>query len=268
MFNLKKKVIIITGAAGLLGNSFCEAILENNGIPIAIDIDIEKLKLLKKKIKKTFDYNIQVYKVDITNENNIRSNCLAIKKKFNKIDALVNNAALNPKLDIHNTLKGNSLETFSLNKWNKEISVGLTGSFLCSKYYGNLISRNKKGGTIINISSDLGLIAPNQSLYISGNDKNNVKPITYSVVKSGLIGLTKYLSTYWIGKNIRSNAICPGGIENDQEQKFKLKIKKLIPLQRMARKDEYKSTLIWMLSDSSEYLNGAVIPVDGGRTAW
>ena len=96
----------------------------------------------------------------------------------------------------------------------------------------------------------------------------NVKPITYSVVKTGLIGLTRYLSTYWADKNVRCNAICPGGVENGQPKSFLDKIATRIPMGRMANVDEYQGTLIWMLSDASSYLNGAVIPVDGGRSSW
>ena len=123
--------------------------------------------------------------------------------------------------------------------WNQDLAVGLTGSFLCTKYFGNLISKNRNGGSIINISSDLGLIGPKQSLY----SKKNFKPVSYSVVKSGIIGLTKYTSTYWADKNIRCNAICPGGIKNNQPEAFLKKINKEIPLGRLAKKDEYQELL-------------------------
>ena len=95
-----------------------------------------------------------------------------------------------------------------------------------------------------------------------------VKPITYSVVKSGIIGLTRYLSTYWPDNLVRANALCPGGVKNNQSEQFLNRIKSRIPLSRMAEVDEYQGTLVWMLSDASSYLNGAIIPVDGGRTAW
>ncbi|MBT4730778.1 SDR family oxidoreductase, partial [Candidatus Woesearchaeota archaeon] len=155
--------------------------------------------------------------------------------------------------------------------WNDDISVGLTGAFLCAKHYGFAISKNSNGGSIVNISSDLGLIAPDQRLYAKNgidHDKQNVKPITYSVVKTGLIGLTRYLATYWADKGVRCNVICPGGVENGQPVEFLKEINKRIPVGRMARVDEYQSTLLWMLSDSSSYLNGAIVPVDGGRTVW
>ena len=163
------------------------------------------------------------------------------------------------------------LENFPIKIWNKDIAVGLTGAWLCSKHYGSEIAKNKKGGSIVNISSDLGLIAPDQRLYMKKNEteKNrSVKPVTYSVVKSGLIGLTRYLSTYWADKGVRCNVMCPGGIENGQSDEFLDKVKTRIPMGRLAKSDEYQGTLIWMLSNASSYLNGAVVPVDGGRTVW
>ena len=130
---------------------------------------------------------------------------------------------------------------------------------------------HQNGGSIVNISSDLGLIAPDQRLYAKkGVDDNlqNVKPVTYSIVKTGLIGLTRYLATYWADKNVRCNAMCPGGVENGQSNDFLQEVSLRIPMSRLAQADEYQGTLLWMLSDASSYLNGAIVPIDGGRTAW
>ena len=183
---------------------------------------------------------------------------------------MINNAANNPSIE-SSSINFSRLENFPIEQWNNDINVGLTGSFLCSKYFGQKIANNKNGGSIINISSDLGLIAPDQGLYSKDgtpNDEQNVKPITYSVVKTGIIGLTRYLSTYWSDQGVRCNALCPGGIENNQPDDFILKVSKKIPLGRLAKPHEYQGAIVWMLSDASSYLNGAIIPVDGGRTAW
>ena len=136
---------------------------------------------------------------------------------------------------------------------------------MCIKHYGNQISKNKNGGSILNISSDLGLIAPDQSLYRVNNLEEHlqpVKPITYSVVKSGLIGITRYVSTYWAKKNVRVNAICPGGVFNNQDSKFVKRLIKKIPLNRMANKDEYQGLIIFLLSSSSSYITGSIISAD------
>ena len=184
---------------------------------------------------------------------------------------MVNNAANNPKVEDSNEVNFSRLENFPLDIWHDDISVGLTGAFLCAKHYGFAISKNPNGGSIVNISSDLGLIAPDQRLYSKtgvNESLQNVKPVTYSVVKTGLIGLTRYLATYWPDKNVRCNAMCPGGVENGQPKEFLKEVSARIPMARMANAGEYQGTLIWMLSDASSYLNGAVIPVDGGRTTW
>ena len=218
-------------------------------------------------------YNINSvgFAVDITNELDVKKNAKKIISLYGKIDGLVNNAANNPKVEENSKINFSRLENFSLDIWNKDISVGLTGSFLCAKYYGYEISKNPSGGSIVNISSDLGLIAPDQRLYKKpglSENQQSVKPITYSIVKAGLIGLTRYISTYWAIQNVRCNAICPGGIENGQSNDFLKEVSFRIPMNRLAQVDEYQGTLIWMLSDASSYLNGAIVPVEGGRTVW
>ena len=211
------------------------------------------------------------FAIDITDEKAVESNAKQLIEKFGKIDGLVNNAANNPKVEDSKKVNFSRLENFPLGIWNDDIAVGLTGSFLCAKHYGGAISKNSNGGSIINISSDLGLIGPDQRLYSKvglAENQQPVKPVTYSVVKTGLIGLTRYLATYWVEQNVRCNAICPGGVENGQPEDFINSVSSRIPMGRLAKSNEYQGTLIWMLSDASSYLNGAIVAVDGGRTAW
>jgi NAD(P)-dependent dehydrogenase (short-subunit alcohol dehydrogenase family) len=240
------------------------------GTPVLLDLKAKALDDLAKKINKKYDVEAVGFSVDITNEEKVKETSFQIVKKFKKIDGLVNNAANNPKVEDTSSKNFSRLENFPLKTWNQDISVGLTGAFLCAKYFGSVISQNPNGGSIVNISSDLGLIAPDQRLYSQPGklEKQSVKPITYSVIKTGIIGLTRYLATYWTSQNIRCNALCPGGVENSQPEDFLQKISTRIPMGRLARKDEYQGTLLWMLSDASSYLNGAIIPVDGGRSAW
>lgn len=271
IFSLKDRVVIVTGAAGLLGKNHVEAIASFEGTPILLDINKEGIKELSNKINKEYDVESEYYHLDITDEKTVSECSKSIIEKFKKIDGLVLNAANNPKIEENKDKNFSRLEDFSLKSWNEDIGVGLTGSFLCSKYFGKVISKNPNGGSIVIISSDLGLIAPDQRLYLKEGVKENlqsVKPISYSVVKSGVIGLTRYLSTYWIESRVRCNAICPGGVENNQSEDFLKNISMRIPLGRMATEKEYQGVLIWMLSDASSYLNGAIVPVDGGRSAW
>jgi len=271
LFRLDGKVIVITGATGLLGRKHAEVVACYGGTPILLDLSQQAVDDLSNELNNKYKVGSVGFAIDITDEKMIKSNVDELIKKFKKIDGLVNNAANNPKVEDNKKVNFSRLENFPLEVWGDDIAVGLTGSFLCAKHYGFAISKNPNGGSIVNISSDLGLIAPDQRLYAkNGVNENgqNVKPVTYSVVKTGLIGLTRYLATYWADKNVRCNAMCPGGVENGQPDDFLKEVSKRIPMGRMANSDEYQGTLIWMLSDASSYLNGSVVAVDGGRTSW
>jgi len=269
MFSLRNKVIVITGAAGLLGQQHTEVIARNGGIPILLDLHKEPVEMLARSIEQRHNVSAAGYAVDITQESEIEANCAALLQRFGHIDGLVNNAANNPKVEGDGSKNFSRLENFHLPVWEADIAVGLTGAFLCAKHYGFAIAR--QGGCIVNISSDLGLIAPDQRLYRKPglpDDQQPVKPVTYSVVKSGLIGLTRYLATYWAEKGVRCNALCPGGIENNQDPAFLNEVCMRIPMGRLARAEEYQGALLFLLSDASSYMNGAVISIDGGRSAW
>ena len=249
-FNIKNKNVIITGGLGFLGSQITNALLSEKANVYIIDI--------KKPKKKT---SAKYFKSDITNENELIKILKFFKLKKIKIDVLINNAAIDypPLKSKSNNLK---LETFSNELWDRDISVSLKGSYLCTKVFGSYMSKFKKG-SIINISSDLGIIAPDQRIY----KKNGfTKPITYSVIKHAIIGLTKYTASYWGEKNIRCNAIAPGGIFNNQDSSFVKKINQLIPLGRMAKKNEYNGLILFLCSDLSSYMTGSIIVADGGRT--
>ena len=271
IFSLNNRVIVITGAVGLLGRMHAEAVAAFGGIPVLLDIKLSELNEFKAEINAKYNIESVSYVVDITDEDQVKKNASDVVDKFGCIDGLVNNAANNPKVEDSSEKNFSRLENFPLDFWNQDLSVGLTGAFLCAKYYGYQISKNSSGGSIINISSDLGLIAPDQRLYTKSDLKEKdqpVKPVTYSVVKTGLLGLTRYLATYWADKNVRCNAMCPGGVENGQSETFINTVSSRIPMGRLAKSSEYQGTLIWMLSDASSYLNGAIIAVDGGRSSW
>ena len=271
VFSLDGKIIVITGATGLLGKKHAEAIASYGGCPVLLDLSQTTVDQLAAEMTQKYGVKSLGFSVDISNESEIKDNTKVIIEKFGSIDGLVNNAANNPKVEGSSDKNFSRLENFPLEVWNKDVAVSLTGAFLCAKYYGYQIAQNPNGGSIINISSDLGLIAPDQRLYrIPGlpESQQPVKPVTYSVAKAGMVGLTRYLATYWADKNVRCNAICPGGVENGQPTDFLAEVSSRVPMGRLAQSNEYQGALVWMLSDASSYLNGAIIPIDGGRTVW
>ena len=266
-FNLDNKSIVITGGGGELGYEHACAILEKYGNPILIDIDKKKLSHQVILLEKKFDKKILNYKCDITSRKEL-DNCFnLIEKKFDKIDGLINNADIN--IRFNQTSKNLRLENIDLNFWNKHLNIGMTGTMLCSSiYYKHLIKKNHKG-VIVNIASDLGIIAPNQNLYKRVKVKDSsqpVKPISYSAVKHGIVGITKYLATY-DSSRIRCNVLAPGGVKV-KDKSFVSKISKLIPLGRMASKDEYRGAIQFLISDASSYMNGSTLSIDGGRTIY
>ena len=252
MFNdLKKKTVIITGGSGFLGSQFVKAFQSKKSNIIILD-------LVKKKYKNQKTYQ---YHCDVSNEDSVKNVFNKIIKKFRVIDVLINNAAIDhlPK----NKKNNNNFENFDLIKWNKELNVGLTGAMICTKIFGRQMAAQKNSGVILNISSDLGIIAPNQKIY---KKLNFTKPVTYSAIKHGIIGLTKYTASYWGDKKVRCNALAPGGINQNFDKSFVNKIIKLIPMNRMAKKNEYNNLVLFLCSNESSYITGTTIVADGGRS--
>lgn len=218
-------------------------------------------------IQQTYGQECAGIAADVTSEQSLLQANEEILRRFGRIDILINNAANNPKVEADSTGKQWSrLENFPLDVWNCDIAVGLTGAFLCSRIFGQKMAKQSQG-VIVNISSDLGVIAPDQRIYRKEgvpDDQQPVKPVTYC--KTGLIGLTRYLATYWADKHVRVNAISPGGIFAGQPDEFTRKLHELIPMNRMAREDEYEGAILFLCSDASSYMTGQNLIVDGGRT--
>ncbi|MDC1148750.1 SDR family oxidoreductase [Pelagibacteraceae bacterium] len=258
-FNLHNKTIIITGAGGLLGTEHCVSVGRNGANVIAIDKSKKKLKLLEKILVKE-KINFKSFILDIQNIKEIKNIKKKIIKDYKKIDVLINNAAIDYKP--HKSKKKNNLQKINFKNLKKEFDVGLFGMLYCCQVFGSEMIK-KKYGSIINIASDLSVIAPDQRLY---NHLNIEKPISYSIIKHGVVGLTKYLASYWGSKKIRVNCLSPGGIFDNQDMHFTKKIKKLIPLNRMANKQDYHGAIIFLCSDESSYMTGHNWIIDGGRS--
>lgn len=271
-FDLNGKWALITGGAGLLGKEHAIALLEIGANVVLWDIDKERSIQVSSDLIRDFSKkSIVTSVVDISKESEVLEACKKLSLQGISISILVNNAAINSKYKPgSNNTVFSRVENLSLDDWNYQVSVGLTGAFICSKYFGAKMAKNGYG-VILNISSDLSVIAPDQRLYrLSGLADNSqpVKPITYSVIKSGLVGMTKYLATYWSANGVRVNALSPGGVYEEQNEDFVKNISDLIPLGRMAKSNEYRSAVQFLCSDASSYMTGQNIVIDGGRSVW
>ena len=259
IFNLKDKTVFITGGAGLMGEMHAEAVIEHGGSAIIADINEAAAIKVANRVNKKYncDRTHAVY-VDVVEKKSI----LAALEKFPHTNVLINNASKDPKVE--SSLQNATLfDNMTADTFRESIDVTLAGTFLCSQVFCSKFARDGYG-VVLNISSDLGVIAPDQRIY-----SDNKKPITYSAAKFGIVGMTKYLATYFAENNIRVNCISPGGIYNKNLPKeFVGKLTNLIPMGRMANKDEYKGAVVFLCSDASSYMTGENMIINGGRAAW
>ncbi|WP_426944849.1 SDR family oxidoreductase [Pseudomonas oryzihabitans] len=270
LFRLDGRVAVITGGGGLLGYHHAATIAGLGGRPVLIDIDAKALAANLARLADESGCQALGLEADITDLDALQMASERLLASHGRVDILINNAARNPKVESAGDKDFSRLEHFPWEQWQLDLNVGLGGAFNCAKVFGAQMARHG-GGVIVNIASDLGVIAPDQRLYrIEGRavEQQPVKPVTYSVVKHGLIGLTKYLATYWCEQGVRCNALSPGGVYAGQNDVFVSKLSQLIPLGRMAEADEYRGALAFLCSDASSYMNGANLVIDGGRSTW
>lgn len=270
-FDLTGKTALITGAVGLLGMEHAAALLESGATAVLTDMSAAALDAAAQRLSEHHDRaRILTAVMDVTDPAAIGAVAEMLSGRGLRVDILVNNAAIDPKVKgDQGVVETSRLEHFPLDQWDLQVGVGLTGAFLCSQAFGSAMSRDGKGGVILNIASDLSVFAPDQRLYRKEGlpaELQPVKPVTYSVIKAGLIGLTRYLATYWADEGVRCNALSPGGVYNGQGDEFVQRLTSLIPLGRMAGKDEYRAAVQFLCSDASAYMNGQNIVMDGGRS--
>jgi NAD(P)-dependent dehydrogenase (short-subunit alcohol dehydrogenase family) len=269
-FDLGSRVALITGGAGLLGVKHAEAIAAAGGTPVLVDVAADSAQQEAVRLADAFDVPAMACPADITRPEQVQALLERVLSALGRVDILINNAANNPQVESRVAVQWSRLEDLSLERWELDLAVGLTGAFLCSQIIGGEMARRGRG-VIINVASDLALIAPDQRIYRQEglrDEEQPVKPVTYSVVKTGLIGLTRYLATYWADVGVRVNALSPGGVYNGQPKAFVEQLTERIPLGRMADLDEYQGAMVFLCSDASSYMTGANLVIDGGHTAW
>ena len=265
IFSLENKTAIVTGALGLIGKQHCIALAEAGANVVVADIDENKCI----KFAKSLEAKSLGIELDVTNPDSIKNLRDEVIKAFGSIDVLVNNAAINDSFENPKAaLEQSRFENYPLEFWQKSVDVNITGIFLCSQILGSVMAE-QKSGSIINIASTYGIVAPDQKLYLDkdGNQKF-YKPPAYSATKGAVISFTKYLAAYWGDKGVRVNTLSPGGVENNQDEYFIESYSNKTPLKRMAQPTDYKGALIFLASDASSYMTGANLVVDGGWTCW
>jgi NAD(P)-dependent dehydrogenase (short-subunit alcohol dehydrogenase family) len=252
---LKDKVIVITGGAGLLGKEFIKAVIEEKAIAIIADINEELGNMAKDELSKELKTeNIDFIKLDITSKESLR-NCLNyLDEKYNKVDALVNNAY--PR----NKNYGKHFFDVEYDDFTQNIGLNLGGYFTTSQQFAEYF-KVQGYGNIINISSIYGIVAPKFEIY---NGTTMTVPVEYAAIKSGLIHLTKYMAKYFKGMNIKVNTLSPGGIFDNQNGIFIEQYNNECINKGMLDKSDLKGSLIYLLSDMSKYVNGQNIVVDDG----
>jgi len=264
LFSLENKTAIVTGARGLLGKQHCAALAEAGANVVVADVNEEACKT----VAASLGANHFAVGFDVTSAESIENAKQRILAKYGRIDVLVNNAAINDMFE-NPALAGTQsmFENYPLEMWDKSWRVNVSGVFLCSQIFGKVMADNG-GGSIINIASTYGIVAPDQTIYKNeAGEQTFFKSPSYPVTKSAVIGFTKFLASYWGVKNIRVNTLSPGGVENSQDEFFKQNYANKTLLKRMASPTDYKGAIVFLASDASAYMTGANLVVDGGWTA-
>ncbi len=270
LFDLTGRVAVVTGGAGLLGAEFCRTLAEAGASVVVADLDEPAASILANAIVRDGGRCLPV-ETDVTSPASVQAMVQATLDAFGRLDILVNSAALDPKFDpeaqVSRGASSGSFEEYPLDLWNQALSVNLTGAFLCCQAAAKPMLE-QGGGVMVNMSSIYGLAAPDQRMYQRPGQPTQYKPAYYPVTKAGILGLTQYLAAYYAGKNIRVNALSPGGVYNGHDQEFVKAYSTRAVLGRMAEKDEMNGALLFLVSDASKYMTGANLVVDGGWTAW
>ena len=259
IFDLSNKRILIVGATGVLGRVYSESVAKAGAKLVIADIEGTDVKTLAESL------DIDYVEIDVSSEDSVIQAIKNVSTKLGGLDGLINNAAATGEGLLRSGEVFSKFENYPLSVWKKTLDINLTGSFLVSREAGKLIKSSSSNGTIINISSIYGLVGPDHSIYEGQSFKSFPG---YSASKSGIIGLTKWLSTWWAKDNIRVNCVTPGGVFNNHNEEFISSYSSRTPMARMANREELVGIIIYLLSDSSSYVTGQNFIVDGGYTAW
>jgi NAD(P)-dependent dehydrogenase (short-subunit alcohol dehydrogenase family) len=268
LFNVANRIVIITGGLGQLGRQFSLALLDQGAKVAIFDVDVDEQRLFERFGSRVTESNFLFLPVDVTQRNSVEFGLKQVCERWGVPNALINNAVLDSPPNAPMEENG-PFETYPESSWNEVMDVNLKGVFLCCQVVGGRMA-NSGRGSIINICSIYGVVSPDQRIYEyrRKNGSSFFKPVAYSASKSALLNLTRYLATYWAGKNVRVNTLTFGGVFRHQDTAFLEGYRDRVPLGRMAREDEYNGAIVFLISDASSYMTGSNLIIDGGWTAW
>jgi len=273
LFDLSGRTAIITGACGLLGREHCDVLAQAGADIVVADLKPEATRKVAEDLARSRNVNVLPLEVDVSQKESVQQMVDRVINEFGRVDILVNNAALTVKAGSEQ-LKDYfaPFEDYAVEMWESALRVTLTGTFLCSQAAGSQMVKQNRG-VIINLCSIYGLVAPDQRVYVnvrSPYDRSMAfnTPASYSATKGSILALTRYLAAYWAGRNIRVNALTPGGVFDGHDEEFVKNYAYRTPLGRMADRGEFRGAILFLASDASSYMTGANLVVDGGWTAW
>jgi len=263
IFNLTGRVAIVTGALGLIGKQHCQALKSAGASIVVSDLDATACE----NYAATLGGDSMGLLLDVTNRASLDAGLNVVMRHYGAVDILVNNAAVNDMFE-NPVMTGeqSKFENYPESMWRRMFDVNVTGMFLCSQVFGSQMAKQGKG-SIINVASTYGLVAPDQSLYCQPNGTQTFyKSAAYPATKGAVISFTRFLAAYWGEKGVRVNTLSPGGVENAQDNYFVEAYSAKTPLRRMASANDYQGALVFLASDASSYMTGANLIVDGGWT--
>lgn len=256
-FSLAGRIAVVTGGAGLIGKAVCRAIAEAGASVFIADTNKEHGESIGSDIKAN-GFDADFIKLDITSQSSIKKTITKIIQKRGQIDIWINNAY--PRTSDW----GNEFKDIRIDSLRKNVDMHMNGYFMCCQNVLEEMKKNKSG-VLINIGSHYGVLGPNFTIY---EGTKMTMPAAYSLIKGGIVNFSRYLATYYAPYNIRVNAVCPGGVFNNQPSKFVKKYKKLVPLNRMATPNDIAGPILFLCSDAASYITGQIVMVDGGLSAW
>lgn len=268
-FNLGGRAAVVTGGLGLLGKQFCRTLAEAGAGVVVADLDATAAEAFAAELRNA-GYQAMGVGVDVTSPESVQAMVEACVGEYGRLDVLVCSAAMDPKFDSDNISQqnNNAFENYPLTAWNQAVEVNLTGVFLCCQAAARQMVAQGGDGSIINICSTYGLVPPDQRIYEKPGKPKSFKPVFYTATKAGVLGLTKYIASYYAGTRIRANCLTPGGVYNNHDETFERNYAYRTIMNRMANLDEMNGALLYLASDASSYMTGGNLVVDGGWTAW